>query len=296
MSALIEASGEVVAAPPMGLVHGMSNEAYHALAETLGSSGLRKLARSPLHFFGSTLDPHRPSAKTSDAMLAGTLTHCALLEPDQLVQRYAVKPPAHDGRTREGKEWIAANLGRELVTAEQMATARRQAQSVLALPEAGPLVMMNGASEVSAFWRDERTGTHCKCRPDRVTDPFEFIDRDGVVHRGVVLLDLKTTQDASERGFSRSMWNYRYDLQAAWYWDGFEQASGMMVLGFVFLAVESEWPHAAAAYMLDDAAMTRARAEIRELLDLYAQCKQADEWPGYASTIRPISLPRWATS
>jgi exodeoxyribonuclease VIII len=67
-----------------------------------------------------------------------------------------------------------------------------------------------------------------------------------------------------------------------------------MVLGLVFAAVESEWPHAAAAYMIDDEAMAKARLEIRALLDRYAECRREGAWPGYPSAIRPISMPAWA--
>ncbi len=270
---------------PLGIVDDMSSEDYHAL-DALGSSGLRKLGKSPLHYFGTTLDPQRPFAAASDAQLSGTLAHCALLEPDALVTRYAVKPPGHDGRTREGRAWNVAHAGRTIIHADQLATAQYQAHQIRALPEIGPL-LEQGAPEVSAFWVDQRTGVHCKCRPDWVSP----VDMDPA---GVVLLDLKTTQDASEAGFARSIWNYGYHLQAAWYVDGFELASGLMVLGFVFVCVEAEWPHAASAFMLDDRAMDLARARNRELVDLYAACRAAGEWPGYASTIRPISLPAWA--
>jgi hypothetical protein len=30
------------------------------------------------------------------------------------------------------------------------------------------------------------------------------------------------------------------------------------------------------------------------LLDLYAECKASGNWPGYPSTIQPLSLPAWA--
>jgi hypothetical protein len=277
-------SGVAGIAPVQGIVSGMANEAYHAIREAIGSSGLRKLARSPLHFYGSTLDPQRPAQKTSDAMAAGTLAHCALLEPHSLSARYAVKPAGQDGRTREGKAWLESVNGREVITADQLSTALRQADSMRALPEIGSL-LSRGEPEVSAFWQDSATGVRCKCRPDWVSPSGDKV---------VVLLDVKTTQDASMRGFARSIWNYRYDLQAAFYTEGYEQASGLMVLGFAFIAVESEWPHAAASYMLDDVGMARAHNEVHELLELYARCKSEGVWPGYTSTIAPISLPAWA--
>jgi hypothetical protein len=269
---------------PLGIVSGMPNAEYHALTEAVGSTGLRRLAKSPLHFFGATLDPDRPAAsEPTAAMFGGTLTHCALLEPHALDTRYVVKPPGHDGRTREGKAWLETVGGREAISAQQLASSLHQAQMMRALPEIGGF-LATGEAEVSAFWVDKRTGVFCKCRPDWVSPRG---DR-------VVLLDVKTTQDASPRGFARSVWNYRYDLQAAFYSEGFEQASGLMVMGFVLVAVETEWPHACASYMIDDADMERARDQNHELLELYRRCQAVNSWPGYSNTITPISLPAWA--
>jgi len=269
-----------------GIHAGMSNDDYHAITEAIGSTGLRKLARSPSHFFGSVLDPDRPpQPKPSESMAAGTLCHCATLEPFALARRYAVKPDGQDGRTREGKAWLESVCGRTVISAQQLATAHRQASSIRALPEVATL-LSRGQPEVSAFWTDRQTGVLCKCRPDWVSPTA-----DG---KAVVLLDVKTTQDASKAGFKRAIWNYRYDLQAAFYSSGYEAASGLLVMGFVFVAVEADWPHVAAPYMLDDIGMTRAHNEIRALLDLYAECKRENAWPGYSNTIEPISLPAWA--
>lgn len=267
----------------LGTLHGLPSADYHAI-DALGASGLRKLARSPRHFFAAHLDPNRPANEPTPAMRAGTLAHCAVLEPEALALRYVVKPPGHDGRTKEGKAWLQSVApGFEIVTADEWTTAQRQADAVRALPEIGPL-FSNGRAEVSAFWVDEATGELCKCRPDWEAPAGE----------GVVLLDVKTTQDASPAGFPRSIANFRYDLQAAWYSDGYEKASGRMVLGFVFTAVEADYPHAAAAYMLDDVTLDKARAENRRLLDLYAACKTSGVWPGYPTDVQIVQLPAWA--
>ena len=88
--------------------------------------------------------------------------------------------------------------------------------------------------------------------------------------------------------------NWRYDLQAAWYSLGYEIATGTPVLGFVFACVESEPPYAAAAYMLPDEVLDKARVTIRRLLAQYAECLAADEWPGYSQDIQLLTLPAWA--
>lgn len=267
---------------PFGVHQGMSNAAYHALP-ALGSSGLKALAKSPAHYFGLYRDDTRPGREQTASMKLGTLAHCALLEPFELDARYVIKPPGHDGRTTAGKAWCKAFAGLEIVSQEQYDSAKRQAENIRALPEVGAL-LSRGEAEVSAFWVDEATGVPCKCRPDWVSPAGD----------GVILLDLKTCQDASERGFPKTIANYGYHLQAAWYSEGYARASGRQVLGFVFACVEAEWPHAAAAYMLDDESMTKGAAECRRLLNLFRDCDAAGRWPGYPNTITPLSLPAWA--
>jgi hypothetical protein len=271
--------------PAPGLVYGMVNADYHAVP-ALGASGLKLLARSPAHYFGVMLDPARPQSEPSPAMRAGTLAHCAILEPDELAARYVVKPEGVDLRTKDGKAWVAAvTAGVEIMTAEQRETAIRQAAAVRALPEICDL-LAGGKPEVSAFWTDAATGELCKCRPDWVA----------TLDEGVILVDVKTAQDASPAGFAKAVANFGYHRQAAWYVNGYEQASGRRVLGFVFAVVESNYPHAAAAYMLTDEDTERAGADNRRLLDLYVACKRANAWPGYPSAIQQLALPPWTFS
>lgn len=266
---------------PLGILHDLPNADYQA-APALGSSGLKKLAQSPAHL-QAMRDPARPDDGPSDAQRTGTLAHCLTLEPDRFSARYAVKPAGMKFSTKDGIAWRDAHANFEIISTEEHVAAQRQAAAVHALPEVGALLRV-GRPEVSAFWRDADTGVLCKCRPDWVAPAGP----------GVILLDLKKTQDASPAGFARAVARYRYHLQAPWYVDGYSIASGKPVLGFVFVAVEEEFPHAAAAYMLDDDAMERGRAECRRLLALYRECAERGDWPGYPNTIQQLTLPAWA--
>jgi exodeoxyribonuclease VIII len=266
----------------LGLVPDMPAQQYHAI-HAMSAGGLRLMQQSPAHFFGLQLDPRRPSGGTTPAMAAGALFHVSLFEPSELAIRYVTKPHGHDGRTKEGKAWAAEHAGLKIIDAVSLATAQAQAAAVRALPEIAAL-MSDGMGEASAFWIDGHTGELCKCRPDWTSPAGD----------GVILVDGKSCQDASPDGFARSIWTYDYHLQAAWYSDGFEAATGKRVHGFVFAAVESAWPHAAAAYMLGDDVLDKARAINRRLLDAYAACKRTGAWPGYPTTIQHINLPRWA--
>jgi hypothetical protein len=267
---------------PDGIAYGLDNEAYHAL-DALGSSGLKLLRRSPAHFFGQVIDPNRPQREPSPAMAAGTLAHCAILEPHELGSRYVVKPEGLNLSTKDGKAWAAGiDADQTIVTAEQMQTAQRQASAVRALPEVGPL-FARGHAEVSAFWTDA-SGVQCKCRPDFVAE----------TDQGVILLDVKTAKDADPQGFARAVWNYAYHLQAAWYSGGYAAASGLPVLAFVFVAVEADYPHCAAAYVLDEETLQQARDENARLLAIYADCKRSGTWPGYQAGVGILKAPAWA--
>ena len=238
----------------------------------------------PLHYYATTLDPNRLPFDSTPAMRAGTLAHCVILEPEQVAKRFVMRPAGLDLRTKEGKAWAAdVQPGRYVVTEEQMLTAQRQAASIRALPEIASL-LASGRAESSAFAVDPETGVLLKCRPDWYSAAGE----------GHIIVDIKTTQDASPDGFPRSLAKFGYHLQAVHYVDVFERATGVPVLGFVFACVESDWPHAAAAYTLDDESMEKARAENRRLTDQYAACKQSGLWSGYPNTIQPIALPQWA--
>lgn len=271
----------------IGLHKDMPAETYHGI-QAMSASGLKRMRRSPAHFFGMQLDPNRPPpGEPTPAMKAGTLMHTCIFEPDHVSARYVVAPEDVDFRTKAGKDWkagvLAAQPGIEIIDTTQMAVAQAQARNIRALPEVASL-LADGYGEASAFWIDEATGELCKCRPDWTSPAGD----------GVILVDGKSTVDASPDGFARVIWNMDYALQAAWYVDGFEAATGLRVHGFVFAAAESAWPHAAAAYMLDDEVLDWARRKNRELLNRYAECKKSGQWPAYDTSIQLIAMPAWA--
>lgn len=270
----------------VGVVRGLSNEAYHA-SPCVSNSALGAMAICPAHYYATYLAPDRPTRdEPTPAMRAGTLAHCAVLEPDALAARYIVKPDDLNLATVGGKAFAkeAGARGLTIVSAEQMATAEAQRAAVLAVPELAAL-LSSGLAEQSAYWNDEATGSRCMCRPDWV-HPLD----DG----RVILLDLKTTSDVSPREFARSIWNFGYHRQDAWYSTGWELASGQEVAAFVFAAVSNKYPFIAQAYMLDDEAKARGAADCRRLLDLHAECVRNDAWPAYGSGVQLLSLPAWA--
>lgn len=269
---------------PLGLHPTMPADEYHAVP-AMSAGGLKRMRQSPAHFYGKQLDPNRPrDSEPTPAMRAGTLFHVALFEPDQIAARYAVKPEGLSFASKDGKAWKAAlPAGVEAIDADDLAKAQTQARRVRALPDVSAL-LSDGMGEASAFWIDPQTGELCKCRTDWTSPAGD----------GVVLIDGKSCQDASPEGFARTAWNMGYLHTAAWYIDGYEAATGLKVHGYVFAAVEHEWPHVAAPYMVPDDLLDKARAENRRTLDRYAECKRTGIWPAYSEGITLITLPAWA--
>lgn len=267
-----------------GLRFGLSNEAYHG-GEGISKSSLDAVAKSPAHYFAKYLDPQRPASEPTPAMLTGTLAHCAILEPEEFDKRYIVGPDV----SKATKEWktfeaLVTSAGQTAIKPEQRALAFAQSQAIRKLPDVAAL-FEKGAAEVSAYWNDQTTGSLCKCRPDWVHECG-----DG----GVILVDVKTTTDASLREFQRSIAKWRYHVQAAWYIDGYQAAADKTVHGFMFVAVENDYPHMACAYMLDDESLNFGREIYRRDLNKLAGCIESKEFPGYSNEIEVISLPGWA--
>lgn len=267
---------------PAYLDHSLSIEAYHAMP-AISKSGLDSIDLSPAIFYARHVDPDRPPRGAKAGQLEGNLAHCAVLEPDQFDKRYIVGPTVNRN-TKVWKEFVEANPHRFAIQQDQSDTAWRQARSIFALPEVGD-AFASGKPEVSAFWRDAETGAECRCRPDWVHP---------VGDESVILLDVKTYSIASANEFNKQVARKRYDVQAAFYSDGYATASGLKVLGFVFVAVEAEWPHASNAFMLDAQGIAAGREKYQRNLRTYAECLRTGKYPGYSTGIQIISLPAWA--
>jgi exodeoxyribonuclease VIII len=248
-----------------------SNAEYHA-DPAVSASHLHAVAASPYHYWARYLNPQRPPSVQTAAMKLGSLVHCAVLESDELAKRYAVCLPRN---TRAGKE-MAAEMeasGIEAVTATDMEQAMAMADAVRS-HQAAAALLRDGKAEQSFWWDDIPTGLRCKCRPDW--------------YNGTTIVDLKTTTDASPKGFAKSVAQWRYHVQQAHY------LSGTFAERFVFIAVEKTYPFVVGVYELDADAMQHGDTERRANLQTIADCRSISEWPGYGDIIQPLSLPNWA--
>lgn len=251
----------------------ISNADYHA-DPAVSASHLHAIAQSPYHYWARYISPDRMPSEPTAAMKLGSLVHCAVLEPDELLQRYGVCSPRN---TKAGKEQAAAMAagGIEAVSEADMVTALNIAAAVRQHPAAAAL-LQSGKAEQSFWWDDADTGMRCKCRPDWLN--------------GATVVDLKTTADASPRGFAKSIATFRYHVQASHY------LAGLGAERFVFIAAEKAAPYAVAVYELDAEALAIGDELRQRDMRVIADCRATGEWPGYSTGIEPLSLPKWALS
>ncbi|MBK1735579.1 hypothetical protein CKO15_09840 [Halorhodospira abdelmalekii] len=267
-------------APQAGIYSSMPNAVYHG-AEGISSSQVRDLLRSPLHCWSRHLDPQRQETSPTPAMQLGTAVHSAVLEPGKWEQEYIVAPKV-DRRTKAGKEaWATFQEeagSRTVLTAEQCDRALAIAGAVRGHSAARKLLAEEGAAEISVFDFDRTHDLLLKVRPDWWSER--------------ALVDLKTTTDASPEGFRRKILALQYHVQAAFYIDLIEVATGDYHPWY-WIAVETEAPYAVAVYHADHALIDEGRKLYKQALALYAECQTRDYWPGYSETVMRMALPDW---
>jgi hypothetical protein len=268
-------------------IDGLSAEAYHADKTSISSSGLRALLAPgcPAQFKYDRDNPQPPKREFD----LGNAVHAAVLgEGHDIVEitGFADYKKA-DARALRDEAYAAGKvplLPKEKAQVEAMADAIRRHK------DAGPLFAPGmGIPERSIYWTHPETGVRCRVRPDWL------IIRPDVT----VVVDLKTTTDASPDACSKAIESYSYHQQGALYIDGV-QAAGFAPEGArFFVAFQSKKaPYLVTLRELSDQDQEIGRARNERALRIYRDCVANDEWPdwtGPVDTIPQIGMPIWAT-
>jgi exodeoxyribonuclease VIII len=131
-------------------------------------------------------------------------------------------------------------------------------------------ILSNGLPEVIKTWTDPKSGAPVKCRADWDNENMGII------------ADLKTTDDASPKGFAKSCRKWTYDKQAAVYSDGMKRDN------FVFMAVEKNAPYAVGVYFAGADMIEAGREKRDKNLNTYVEALSTGIWKGYSEDIVPV--------
>lgn len=270
-------------------VDGLTNEQYHAMKDSVSSSGVRAAIRSPRTFYQKFVLGE--VEKPNKSMQLGNYLHMALLEPNVFQSKFKVMPDFGNLRTTVARDkrdaWIKdLPQGAVVLDEDDYSRAMRMIDSVLSFNGGMiPKMLTGSVYEKSGFARDPKTGIKMRFRPDILREDLS------------ILSDLKTTRDASESEFAKSIWNYGYATQLQFYAHGIEQIHGKRPEVLCFICVENQSPFETTIWEMDEAMKSRGDLEVRRGIDLIKECIDSGQWPGLQPNgAQMISFPSWTDS
>ncbi|MEO3387358.1 PD-(D/E)XK nuclease-like domain-containing protein [Mesorhizobium sp. CAU 1741] len=285
LSSDIRWAGEVIDRP--GIYAGLPIGVYHSdccAGPSISSSGLREIAPPdgcPLKYWDSSyLNPDRAQQEVKEHFSLGNAVHTLLLGETGFWEKFAVLPEEFpDFKTKAAREWRD-----ETIAAGKMVLRREALEQIegMANRVANDRTFrdhLDGRVERSIIYQD-RTGVWVKARPDCIPD-------DGYV------ADLKTTNDASDRGCANAVKTYGYHMQMGLIGTALEAVTGRRVTDHVLLFIEPKRPHAYSIKPLDNQYVWLGKRQNRAALNIFAECIERQFWPTYYGSGITISPSDW---
>lgn len=282
-------------------------------AEGVSQSELKEVLRSPAHWlarYGPDAEPTFPSA----AMIMGTALHCRVLEPELFDKDFV-------DRSAKDKDLTVTELKAALEDEgiEFKKTAKKPELEALLYPDGKPVDKRTSLApedyrsvcgmadairthEVAGRWFDPgRKGYRKNNEISLYVEDFNGtkvkgrLDRLEKTKNGWMILDLKTTDDASPEGFRKKAFNLGYDVQAAFYTDLVARVMGCPseAVEFMFVAIERKRPHCIGLYRASDQMVQLGRDRYTEGLRTLAWAVSSQSFMGYSPEPQELTPPNW---
>jgi hypothetical protein len=113
------------------------------------------------------------------------------------------------------------------------------------------------------------------------------------------IVDLKTTTNGRKLQWQKKLFEYRYDVQAAWYLRGYTKIKGVEPKGFVHLVVETLPPYHAYVYVADATVIECGETGgshsqgYKQAIEILKECEKTNLYPMPQMEIEPESMPDW---
>lgn len=267
----------------------MSDDEYFAL-DAVNQSSLKKLlTKTPAHLRHIL----RAGFPETPALAFGKAYHSLILWPETFSETYHVMPK-FDMRTKAGKagheEHVALAGDKSIITDDDYDIMCDMERALKGNPDVAAILNhpTRLATEFVTVWIDPETGLICKAKGDLLF--YSEITGDALI------LDLKTTDGASEGEFRRDLLKYGYHIQAASYCEGLKASDPERFFGkvqFGWILQEKSKPYLSRLVRgIGDTTRKIGLFTFHELLKEYAVLAETpmDNWGGYAS-IETAELP-----
>lgn len=167
------------------------------------------------------------------------------------------------------------------LTPEEFDAAQAMAAVLRAHPRYDEL-FGEGVAEQSVFWTDPETGVSCRARPDWLS-PNRVVDYKS------------TASDPSPQACAKAIANFNYHVQEQFYRAGLVELDLIDPdADFVFVFQAKTPPYIVTVVEIDERGRQAGYERMRQAMEIFRDCSEADMWPTYSNDIETVSLPGWA--
>lgn len=292
-------------------MHGIGKIPDRQSKITCSPSALIKFAECPETYEWEYILGHK---KETDAMDLGTMIHEAILEPHVFESKYIFHPkglPEYSADELKAKCEVLGlkKSGTKLEMSLRIKEVEPDFDSIdlfigntqgkIVLTESKSLMIKTLVEKV------KKTAMFSKIiEPAEKEQLLYFTHDTGVVvpfkcdavllGSKVIILDVKTSADASRRKFERDHKDMGRDIQAALYVEGIERVHGVKVDYFCWLVVETSAPYRVYEYAPDQAMIDNGKVRAHRLLEEFKTRHEQKDWSKRENGLIQTTLPSWA--
>ncbi len=255
--------------PDLSGLYRIDHEAYHA-GIGISSSKLKKALISYGHYT-------QEENQDTPAMAFGRAFHMAVLEPALFYKHYVIAPDLSGHGHYNSASYKAAKLSfeasaadKEILKPDQMMQIKAMHEALKKHPQWNKVLAYS--PEVMGICRDPISNMLVKCKMDLF---------------GGAIIDVKTTNCASEPEFRRSVLAYGYHISASFYQTIIFWVTGEK-LPFIHIAVEKDEPFGVAFYSMSDEFLDYGSQLWRAALARISGWNKEPPRLNYGSSIRTL--------
>lgn len=303
----------------------LSNDQYHADTEHINGSGLWNiLDQCPAAWRYKDEEDEQ-----SKAMIFGTGSHTALLEPERFESEYARMPVVEDfpkdkdgNRTvlvttsdmnswakERGIKGLSGKTKAEVIKiiqatgesvkiydvireeAEKAATGKQMLEGT----DYDAIQQMRAVIHANSYYSSLLAGAHAEVSILGELNGEPSKVRFDCLTKGGDIIDYKTTVSAKPDEFFRHAARLGYFMKMAMQHDMFVAAYGHAPRSVNLLVQEKKAPFIPALIRLTDEQLRIGRIQLNGAMEIYKACKKANSWPGYSmgNPVIEMETPEW---
>ena len=297
----------------------LSNNQYHADSEHINGSGLWNIYdRCPAAWRYKDEEDEQ-----SKALIFGTGSHTALLEPERFEAEYSRMPTKDDfgdnllvtvsdmnswakergikglsGKTKAEVIKIIRSTGEPVrIYDEERLFAELNAKGRILLEgnDYDAIMQMRAVIHANSYYSSLLSGAYSEVSilGQLLGEPSKV--RFDCLTRGGDIIDYKTSVSAKPDEFFRHAARLGYFMKMAMQHDMFIEAYGHAPRSVNLLVQEKKSPFIPALIRLTDEQLRIGRIQLRSAMEIYKACKKANSWPGYSmgNPVIEMETPEW---